>query len=276
MQTLRFGDAGDDVGLLQRELVKAGFPLDVTNSYDEATKAAVITFQQKTGLAADGIAGPKTYTALAAISNASKRLSTADLERAAQTLDVPIACVQAVNEVESRGTGFLLDGRPVILFERHVFWKRLVAHGIDPAAIAAIDPDILSKTPGGYKGYAAEYPRLLAAERIHSRAARESASWGSFQVMGYHWERLGYASIDDFVERMGKSEAEHLDAFVRYVAADPVLVAALKARDWAEFAKGYNGKNYAKNQYDVKLQRAYERFASGSGTVAEPVSNLAA
>ena len=262
MKILRLGDSGEDVGVLQRHLVGAGYPLDVTNRYDEATEAAVKAFQRKAGLVDDGIAGPKTYAALAALSNDHKRLSTADLERSARTLGVPVACVQAVNEVESRGSGFLLDGRPVILFERHIFWKRLIVHGVDPERFAAANPDILSLSPGGYKGYAGEYPRLAAAELIHSRAAREAASWGSFQVMGYHWERLGYASIDDFVDRMKRNEAEHLDSFVRYVTADSALVAALKARDWATFAKGYNGKNYATNKYDVKLREAYVRSAA--------------
>lgn len=275
MKTLRLGDSGNDVGMLQRHLVSAGFPFDVTNRYDEATKVAVAAFQRKAGLVDDGIAGPKTYAALTADSNSSKRLSTADLERAAQTLGVPISCVQAVNEVESRGAGFLLDGRPVILFERHVFWKRLTAHGVDPESSAAENSNILSRTAGGYKGYAAEYPRLAAAERIHEGAARESASWGAFQVMGYHWERLGYASIDDFVERMKRSEADHLDAFMRYVTADTALVAALKARDWATFAKGYNGKNYAANQYDVKLERAYDRYAGAGRTARAAVNETA-
>lgn len=273
MKTLRLGDSGDAVGLLQRQLVGAGFPLDTANRYDEATKAAVVAFQRKGGLIDDGIAGPKTYAALAAGSNGSKRLSPADFERAAQTLGVPLACVQAVNEVESRGAGFLADGRPVILFERHVFWKRLVAHGVDPASFAEGNPDILARTPGSYQGGSAEYSRLAAAELIHASAARESASWGSFQLMGYHWKRLGYASIDDFVNRMKKSEADHLDAFVRYVAADAALATALKARNWAAFARGYNGRNCAANRYDAKLKHAYDRYtALGRAAISEPTA----
>jgi hypothetical protein len=273
MRTLRLCDSGDAVGLLQRQLVGAGFTLDTINRYDEATKAAVVAFQRKGGLLVDGIAGPKTFAALAAGCKGSKRLSPADLERAARTLDVPLACVQAANEVESRAAGFLADGRPVILFERHVFWKRLVVHGVDPASFAEGNPDILARTPGSYKGGSAEYARLAAAELIHASAARESASWGSFQIMGYHWKRLGYASIDDFVGRMKKSEADHLDAFVRYVTADAVLSAALKARNWAAFAKGYNGRNYAANRYDSKLQHAYDRYTSlGRAANSEPTA----
>ncbi|MEY8111095.1 N-acetylmuramidase domain-containing protein, partial [Burkholderia cenocepacia] len=145
MKTRRLGDHGDDVGLLQRRLIRAGYAVQITHLYDAATEAAVIALQRKTGLVDDGIAGPKTYAALATGLRDPKHLGLADLERAARTLDVPLACIRAVNEVESRGAGFLPDGRPVILFERHVFWKRLQARGIDPAPFAARQPDIVSR-----------------------------------------------------------------------------------------------------------------------------------
>ncbi|AOJ23214.1 N-acetylmuramidase family protein [Burkholderia cenocepacia] len=262
MKTRRLGDHGDDVGLLQRRLIRAGYAVQITHVYDAATEAAVIALQRKTGLVDDGIAGPKTYAALATGQRDPKHLALADLERAARTLDVPLACIRAVNEVESRGAGFRPDGRPVILFERHVFWKRLQARGIDPAPFAARQPDIVSRTRGGYRGGGAEYLRLAMAESIDAGAAWESASWGAFQVMGYHWERLGYAGIDAFVACMEDGEAQHLDAFVRYIAADDALRRALGARQWAAFARAYNGPDYAANLYDVKLARAFDRYAS--------------
>ncbi|HDR9511895.1 peptidoglycan-binding protein [Burkholderia cepacia] len=268
MKTHRLGDYGDDVGLLQRRLTRAGFPVDVTHVYDEATESAVRAIQKKTGLVDDGIAGPKTLAAIATGRRDPKHLADADIVSAADRLGVPLACVRAVNEVESKGVGFLSDGRPKILFERHIFWQRLKARGIDPAPIAAKYPNICSQATGGYQGGAAEYTRLAAAELIDAGAAYESASWGAFQVMGYHWERLGYSSIDDFVARMENGEGEQLDAFVRYVSADPALVAALKGRKWAVFARGYNGANYARDLYDVKLARAYDKYAAAAKAAA--------
>ncbi|CAE6841620.1 hypothetical protein R69746_06951 [Paraburkholderia aspalathi] len=261
MNTHRLGDHGADVGLLQSRLIRAGCPLSVTHVYDVATEAAVNSIQAKTGLVVDGIAGPKTLAALATGQRAPKHLADADIVRAAETLDVPVACVRAVNEVESRGSGFLPDGRPVILFERHVFWRRLEARGIDPAPFAARYPNIVSQTYGGYQGNAAEYMRLATAEQIDASAAWESASWGAFQVMGENWQRLGYSGVDDFVARMENSEGDQLDAFVRFVAADAGLLAALKGRKWAVFAKGYNGPDYARNLYDAKLAQAYLKYA---------------
>ncbi len=261
MKTYRVGDCGDDVGLLQRRLVRAGYQLELTNVYDDATAATVEAMQAKVGLDVDGIAGPKAPAAMANGRRDPSHLRDADIEKAAGTLAVPIACIRAVNEVESTGSGFLSDGRPKILFERHIFWRRLDARGIHPAPIAANNPNICLQTRGGYRGGAAEYKRLADAELVDAGAAYESASWGAFQVMGYHWERLGYSSIDDFVARMEKSEADQLDAFVRFVAADRSLLAALKVRNWAAFANGYNGPNYTRNLYDAKLSLAYRRYA---------------
>ncbi|WLE59273.1 N-acetylmuramidase family protein [Burkholderia plantarii] len=261
MKALRFGDVGDDVGLLQRRLRAAGYVLDVTHHYDTTTGRAVEAVQRAAGLVVDGIAGPKTQSALATGYRDPKHLADTDITAAAVKLDVPVACVRAVNEVESTGSGFLTDGRPKILFERHVFYRQLAAHGIDPAPIAAKYPNIVSQTAGGYSGGAAEYGRLAAAELIHEGAALESASWGAFQVLGENWERLEYAGVDEFVSLMESGEAAQLDAFVRFVGADAKLLAALKARKWVAFAAGYNGPTYRQNLYDVKLERAYERYA---------------
>ncbi|GAB5098704.1 N-acetylmuramidase domain-containing protein [Caballeronia sp. HLA56] len=261
MRILRFGAVGDEVALLQHRLLRAGFELTVTHVFDEATEAAVKKVQDDAGLVVDGIAGPKTLLALATGKRDAKQLADADLIKAAATLDVPVECVRAVNEVESRGEGFLADGRPVILFERHVFWERLVTHQIDPKPLAARYPNIVSETRGGYEGGSAEYVRLAWAQMLAPVAAWEATSWGAFQVMGEHWKRLGYQSPQEFVSRMEAGESEQLDAFVRFVSSDAKLIAALKSCRWEAFAEGYNGKAFKANFYDVKLARAYERYA---------------
>lgn len=255
------GSHGADVSQLQERLQRAGYQVATTSIYDDATVGAVMALQAASGLVVDGVFGPKSFMALMG-SIQPKHLAAADLVRAAGQLGVPLASVRAVNEVESRGQGFLPDGRPVILFERHVFYKRLQEHGIDPEPIAAKWPNICNKERGGYHGGAAEYVRLETAKQIHPAAAYEACSWGAFQVMGYHWQPLDYASVFDFVRLMQQDEASHLDAFVRFIAHEAPLLAALKARKWPAFAKGYNGPNYADNLYDVKLARAYDKYAA--------------
>lgn len=259
-KTLRLGDRGTDVGYLQRQLVAAGARLDTDAIYGNATRSAVMAFQASHGLVADGIAGPKTWSTLAAGRRDPRHLTDADLQRAADRLQVDLAAVRAVNEVESRGAGFLPDGRPVILYERHIMYRQLAAAGMDADALAAKYPALVNPKRGGYAGDAAEYARLASASQISAACALEATSWGAFQIMGYHWKALGYPDVFAFVDAMKVSEAEQLEAFVRFVLADKVMLAALRGKKWAKFAELYNGKAYAEHLYDVKLERAFDRY----------------
>ncbi|WP_293354943.1 N-acetylmuramidase domain-containing protein [Phenylobacterium sp.] len=185
----------------------------------------------------------------------AKPFSEGAVAAAAAKLACEVAAVRAVMQVESRG-GFLPDGRPRILFERHYF-SRLVNGAYDHE-----HPDICSTRSGGYVGGAAEYDRLVRAARLDLRAAIRSASWGAFQVMGDHYKRLGYATPEAFVQGMCESEDRHLEAFVAFVKFNR-LDDELRRHDWAGFARGYNGAGYKANRYDEKLAAAYHMFNLG-------------
>lgn len=260
---MRKGDTGQEVSQLQRLLNTVGLKVTVDGWYGEATEASVAAFQQRVGLVADGVAGPKTVAALNAGEVDRRHLRQRDLVAAAERLGVPLAAVMAVNAVESRGCGFLDDGRPVILFERHQLYRLLEEAGVEVEPHAQRYPGTISKARGGYAGGAAEWARLAAAKQATSGypgLAEQACSWGAFQIMGYHWQTLGYDSPAAFVAAMHRDEAAHLDAFVRFIEADLALLKALKGRKWAEFARLYNGPAYKENLYDQKLARAFERF----------------
>lgn len=257
------GARGLAVRNLQAALKLAGFAVEVDGDFGEQTERAVAAFQRRAGLVDDGVAGPKTLAALAG-RDTSKLLKRQDLQQAADRLGVPLASVMAVNQVESRGEGFAANGRPVILFERHVMHARLQANGLSEAeadALAAKQPALVNRKAGGYIGGTAEHQRLAQAQQLHAIAALESASWGLFQIMGYHWQSLGYLDAQHFADTMALSEAAQLDAFVSFIETDTALHKALKGKKWAEFARRYNGQAYARNLYDVKLARAYAQFA---------------
>lgn len=191
-------------------------------------------------------------------------LILADFELAAATLRVPVAAIRAFAEVESRGAGFLPDDRPVILFERHIFRRQLLASGTTQAtvdALARTRPDLCNKEPGGYGASSKEWARMDDAVKINRVAALESASYGAFQVMGFNWKRCGYASVQDFVNAMFKSSAAHLDSFVRFIQSDANLLKALRAQDWAMCARLYNGANFSINKYDTRLAEAFARYS---------------
>lgn len=268
MTVLRRGDNGAQVRELQRLLNLRGAALPITAHFGVETDAAVRAAQQRYGLVVDGLAGPKTILALQVDGRQPRHLAATDLVRAAEALGVPLATVRAVNEVESRGTGFLEDGRPVILFERHIMYRQLRQTGRDADALARQYPNLVNPARGGYGGGASEHARLARAMELEPACALASASWGLFQIMGFHWELLGYASVLVFADAMRLSEAAQLDAFVRFILADPALHKALKARKWPTFASLYNGPAYRDNLYDVKLARAFARYDAESKEAA--------
>ena len=190
-----------------------------------------------------------------------KKITLQQISSAAKTLNVPIPALQAVIEVECKSSGFNNDGTPVILFERHVFRQRLIANG--KAAIAAKvqreRPDLCNKSAGGYGLYSAQHGRLAVAATYDRNSALESASWGVGQVMGYHWKGLGYPTLQTFINAMYSDEAAQLDAMCRFIKVNG-LDGYLRKQDWAGFALRYNGSNYAKNGYDVKLGNAFKKF----------------
>lgn len=263
MDTIRINSKGVAVETLQKMLPELGFPVTVTGTFDKTTRQAVIGFQRKYGLDADGIVGYRSWeTLFFANRGDGKKLTDDDFRLAARLLDVEVAALKAVKEVESgRYGGFLPSGRPVILFEGHIFWSQLKKRGIDPEKHRAGNEDILYPKwdKSHYKSGEAEYTRLEQARKIHREAADASASWGMFQIMGFNHAACGEKSVSGFVDMMCKSELHQLLLSARFIRTGGMLP-ALQQKDWASFAKRYNGPAYAQNKYDEKLAAAYKKY----------------
>jgi hypothetical protein len=183
-----------------------------------------------------------------------------DDEGLAAALDlakVSAAQLWAVLAVETSGNGFYTDRRPKILFERHVF-SRLTQRAFDGQ-----HPEISCKTPGNYGATGAhQYDRLCQAICLDRNAALQSTSWGLGQTMGFNFDQTQSADVEAMVRRMVLSENEQLLCTVSTLI-NSGSVAALRARDWANFARRYNGPNYAINSYDLRLSAAYQKFSYG-------------
>lgn len=179
----------------------------------------------------------------------------------ADQLNVDVATIKSVAEVESSGEGFLETGEPKILFEPHIFWKQLKKKGINPEDHVKGNEDILYQTWGTkpYGKVSEQHSRLQRAVEIDRETALMSASWGKFQIMAYHFESLEYPTLQSFINAMYESEDEHLKAFVKYVEVNN-LTKYLQIRNWTKFAEGYNGSGYAKNKYPEKLEKAYKKY----------------
>jgi N-acetylmuramidase/Putative peptidoglycan binding domain len=176
----------------------------------------------------------------------------------AEILNIEAAALLAVIEVESAGKYFAIVAdkqEPLIRFEGHYFDQRLTGTTRARARLRGI----ASPFAGHVKNPASQTDRwalLSKAIALNSSAALESTSWGLGQVMGAHWKWLGYNSVDELVETARSGLAGQVELMVRYIEKSG-LAPALRAHNWAAFARGYNGSAYAKNGYHIKLAKAY-------------------
>lgn len=184
-------------------------------------------------------------------------LSETDFAQAASMLNCEVATIKAIAIVESNGNGFIGPGKPVILFERHLFYKYLLNNNLLPKTY---DQSIINVTPGGYTKEN-EWGRLDKAIKINKPFALQSTSWGMFQILGKHFKYLGYNSVDDFVKEISQSETKQLHIFCMFIKKDRNLLKAIQNKDFKNFAFYYNGPNYRTNEYDTKMQKAYIRFS---------------
>ena len=106
---------------------------------------------------------------------------------------------------------------------------------------------------------AAQQARFDAALAIDSIATIESTFWGMFQIGGFNWKRCGAESLENFVELMSRSERDQLDMFANFIT-NTGLVKHLQSKNWAAFARKYNGAGYAKRGYHKKMAAAYKKF----------------
>lgn len=192
------------------------------------------------------------------------KLTNEMIKDLANRLGIEPALLKAVQIVEAAGRdGFLSDGRPQILFEGHIMYKEF--HKKFPDR----DLDYLCKRfsmvfypkwdKSKYFGGLGEYKRLKLAKEIDEECALKATSWGMFQIMGFNHNLCGCKDVFDFVHKMSESHEKQLE-LMYYFMNNSGCLKELKERDWAGFAKKYNGPGYAQNAYDQKLKNAYENF----------------
>lgn len=267
MQLLRVGSSGQAVRRLQTDLNRHGYKLVVDGSFGGATQRAVISFQTKNNLVPDGVVGDRTWSALEKREvgkdcSIELRLTAKDIVDASAKYKIPYPVLAAISEKESRGFGFTDDNKPKVLFERHWMRNKLNEFGLDICAEVsqAGRPDLCSSQRGGYLGGKREYQRLLMAMRIHPDAAMEAASYGRFQIMGFHWKRLGYKSVKEYFDSAHASEREHLEHFCKFVTSDKRLHRAMQVRDLETIALLYNGPKHAENNYVNDLAALISKY----------------
>lgn len=183
-------------------------------------------------------------------------LTESDFRLVAEELDVEIAAIKAVVEIEAGKAmkGFWAPGIPVINFDRSMYNKyRSKALSKDGAKD--------EKVPEGLTGYAKkEWTELINARKTNAQGANMGTFWGMFQIGGFNYKLCGCENVDEFVKRMAYSELEQLQLFALFIT-NTGMVESLRKKDWRNFARKYNGPSYAKRGYHTKMANAYKKYS---------------
>lgn len=175
-----------------------------------------------------------------------------------KTNRLPLDVLMGIIEVETPGKGFdEKTGKLLIQFEP-VWFKRHEPYA--PSGKWSVNKvDVQSK----------EWIAFNDAWKISPESAMKSTSIGLPQIMGFHYERLGYKSVGDMWDDFKKGEYQQLLALVRFILTDSRLTKAVRNKDFATIAYIYNGANYKKmakkwgrEPYDVSLRKATEKWGN--------------
>lgn len=171
-------------------------------------------------------------------------LTQDDIHRLAAENGYEYSSLRSVIAVESGGKGFdSITGKILIQFE--------------PAWFKRKEP----YTPSGcwslnkVENQKEEWKAFTNAYGFHPEAAMESTSIGMMQVMGFHWKLLGFESVGAMWDYAKVNEANQVEIGIRFIKSNRKLDTALKKKLWGLFAYYYNGPQYRKFQYHIKLAK---------------------
>jgi hypothetical protein len=182
-------------------------------------------------------------------------LTDEDFLLVAQELDLEPAVIKAVVLIETGNQmkGFWAPGIPVVNFDKAMY-ARFRSKATSKAGAKG------EKVPSGLSGYALrEWTQLINARRQNAEGANLGTFWGMFQIGGFNYRKCGCETVDEFVRLMSYSELEQLELFAAFIT-NTGMVDDLRKKNWAGFARKYNGPSYAKRGYHTKMAAAYKRL----------------
>lgn len=203
-------------------------------------------------ITADGMAGPQTRAAISQVftNHNAPSVQPSEIASFARRLNITEKQMRAIATVESGGAAFDNQGRPKILYERHIFHRRTAGrHSTQPFS---------NPSAGGYGE--SSWNKLAAAACVNPLEAFAACSWGKFQVMGFHAAALGYGAPLELAWTTVLSEVGSYELLCRFIQvnglADEARLLGPNPNDCRPFARAYNGSGYERNDYHAKLARA--------------------
>ncbi|MBM3189030.1 MAG: DUF3380 domain-containing protein, partial [Chloroflexi bacterium] len=175
-------------------------------------------------------------------------------------LKIDPALAAAVLVAESRGRGFGPDGRMVLRFENHVFYRRWGReHAERYAQHFRYDPQepwkghVWRPSPDGawrpfHGDQSAEWEVFQFACALDDTAAKLSISMGAPQIMGFNHAGIGYDSVQGMYDAFSGDERYQILGFFDFAkgpTGESEALRALQDCDLETFAAKYNGAGEA-------------------------------
>lgn len=190
------------------------------------------------------------------------RLTEQDYKEVAEELGIEIATIKAVVEIEAGPghEGFYKPGLPIINFDMSMFRRFAGKNGINLSKYNKSHAVVFSRPNASRYGstQGAQQARFKAARTIDETTAIQGCFWGMFQIGGFNWRKTGCSTIQEFLQKMSLSEREQLELFARFITNSGMLK-HLQNKNWASFAKMYNGNSYARRGYHTRLANSYAK-----------------
>lgn len=221
----------------------------------EARQAGLAEIVDMVGIVVDAErqADPDRYT----------RLTDDDYRQVAEELGIEVAVIKAVVRIEAGAKleGFWAPGVPVANYSASLYNRYAKKHKGRKIAD--------EKVPDGLKGYALkEWTALVNARKKNADAADMGTYWGMFQIGGAHYKLCGCESVEEMVEKMSESEHSQLKLFATFIK-NAGMLESLRKKDWASFARKYNGPSYARRGYHTRMAKEYAKFRDAEAKAKE-------
>lgn len=165
------------------------------------------------------------------------------------------AAIAAFIEVETGGRGFSEDGKIIIQFEP-AWFKRKAPFA--PSGLWSLNK--VDRQSEEWKAFNDAFAK-------NKNAALEATSIGLGQIMGFHYARLGYASVGEMWDDAKKGIERQIWQVLKFISTDPHLMNAIKTHDWHTVAVLYNGagykelaSKYGREPYNISLEKAYLKY----------------
>lgn len=206
---------------------------------------------------ADTLRAPMVDSLAADSASRYKTLTEADFKKVADELGIEVAAMKAVVEIEAgkKMEGFWAPGVPVANFDMSMYRKAV--RKVKAVRKAPASERVPAALTGSYARK--EWGLIVKYRKINMDAANMGTFWGMFQIGGFNYRLCGCKDVDEMVRLMSYSELEQLELFAAFTI-NTGMVTALREKDWARFARQYNGASYARRGYHTRMAKAYAKY----------------